>query len=122
MARLIELPTFADGRGELSVLETAVPFAVRRVYFIHHARGLRGGHRHRTNVQFLVAVAGSVQIHVNNGKEKRDYRLAHPRQGLLLETSDWHTMDKFSPDCVLLVLASQPYDVNDYIDEPYPEP
>jgi len=60
MARLIELPTFADGRGELNVLETAVPFPVRRVYFIHHAQGLRGGHRHRRNVQFLVTVAGSV--------------------------------------------------------------
>lgn len=122
MARLIELPTFADGRGELNVLETVVPFPVRRVYFIHHAHGLRGGHRHRKNVQLLVAVAGSVQIHVNNGRDKEDYRLATPRQGLLLETSDWHTMDKFSRDCVLLVLASQPYDVNDYIDEPYPEP
>jgi len=122
MARLIELPTFADGRGELSVLEAVVPFPVRRVYFIHHAQGLRGGHRHRMNVQLLVAVAGSVDIHVDDGKTKKDYPLNTPRQGLLLETPDWHTMDNFSKDCVLLVLASQPYDVNDYIDEPYPEP
>ncbi len=122
MARLIELPTFADERGELNVLETAVPFPVRRVYFIHHAQGLRGGHRHRRNVQLLVAVAGSVEIHVNDGRGKTDYRLVTPRQGLLLEAPDWHTMDNFSKDCVLLVLASQAYDVNDYIDEPYPEP
>jgi len=122
MARLIELPTFADERGELSVLETVVPFAVQRVYYIHHAQGLRGGHRHRKNIQLLVAVAGSVDIHVDDSKTKKDYQLNTPRRGLLLETPDWHTMDNFSKDCVLLVLASQAYDVNDYIDEPYPEP
>ena len=122
MAKLIDLPTFTDGRGELSVLEKAVPFAIRRVYFIHHARGLRGGHRHRKNTQLLVAVAGEVRIWVNDGKKKQDYLLKRPCQGLLLETTDWHTMDNFSPDCVLLVLASEAYDVGDYIDDPYPEP
>ena len=122
MAKLIDLPTFTDGRGDLSVLEKAVPFPIRRVYFIHHARGARGGHRHRKNVQLLVAVAGEVRIHVDDGKKKQDYQLNRPCQGLLLETVDWHTMDKFSPDCVLLVLASEPYDVGDYIDEPYPGP
>ncbi len=122
MARILDLPVFGDGRGDLVVLEKAVPFPIRRAYFIHHARGLRGGHRHRKNVQLLVPVAGSVRIHVHDGKRKRDYRLERPDQGLLLETPDWHTMDDFSPDCVLLVLASEPYDVADYIDEPYPEP
>ena len=121
MARLIDLPTFTDSRGQLSVLEKAVPFPVRRVYFIHHASGLRGGHRHRKNTQLLVAVSGAVKIHVHDGQKKQDYDLNHPRQGLLVETPDWHTMDEFSPDCVLLVLASQPYDVHDYIDEPYPD-
>lgn len=122
MAKLIDLPTFTDGRGELSVLEKAVPFPIRRVYFIHHAHGLRGGHRHRKNIQLLVAVAGEVWIQVNDGKKKYAYQLNRPHQGLLLETADWHTMDNFSPDCVLLVLASEPYDVGDYIDDPYPGP
>ncbi|NDA34008.1 MAG: hypothetical protein EBZ01_04215, partial [Betaproteobacteria bacterium] len=72
-------------------------------------------------IQFLVAVAGKVMIHVNNGHEKTNYHLDSPRKGLILETVDWHTMDDFSKDCVLLVLASEPYDVNDYIDKPYPE-
>ena len=121
MAKIVEIPTFGDARGELSVLEKIVKFPIRRVYFIHHAEGLRGGHRHKKNIQFLVAVAGKVLIHVNNGHEKIDYHLDSPRKGLILETADWHTMDAFTEDCVLLVLASEPYDVNDYIDEAYPE-
>jgi dTDP-4-dehydrorhamnose 3,5-epimerase-like enzyme len=121
MARIIEVPTFVDNRGELSVLEEVVPFAIRRVYFIHHAKGLRGGHRHRSNIQFLVAVSGAVRIHVNDGVSLADYILDDPRRALLLEAQDWHTMENFSPECVLLVLASEPYDVADYIDEPYPD-
>jgi len=121
MASVIDIPTFADSRGELSVLEKIVKFPIRRVYFIHHAEGLRGGHRHKKNTQFLVAVSGKVVIHVNDGHEKKDYLLDNPRKGLILETADWHSMADFSKDCVLLVLASEPYDVNDYIDKPYPE-
>ena len=121
MAKIVEIPTFSDVRGELSVLEKIVKFPIRRVYFIHHAEGLRGGHRHKKNTQFLVAVSGKVVIHVNDGHEKKNYHLDSPRKGLILETADWHTMDEFSDDCVLLVLASEPYDVNDYIDEAYPE-
>ena len=121
MAKIVEIPTFGDARGELSVLEKIVKFPIRRVYFIHHAVGLRGGHRHKKNTQFLVAVSGKVVIHVNDGREKKNYHLDSPRKGLILEPADWHTMDDFTEDCVLLVLASEPYDVNDYIDEAYPE-
>jgi dTDP-4-dehydrorhamnose 3,5-epimerase-like enzyme len=121
MAKVTDIPTFVDTRGELSVLERIVKFPIRRVYFIHHAEGLRGGHRHKKNIQFLVAVSGKVVIHVNNGHEKKDYLLDSPRKGLILETADWHTMADFSKDCILLVLASEPYDVNDYVDKPYLE-
>lgn len=119
MATIVDLPTFSDSRGSLTVLEQAVPFAVRRVYFIYGADGLRGGHRHKKNHQILVAVAGSCEIFVNNGREKSVFVLDSPAKGLVLELEDWHTMDKFSPGCVLLALASEPYDVTDYIDEPY---
>jgi len=119
MAKIIELPTFEDPRGALTVLDKAVPFVMRRVYFIYHAKGLRGGHRHKSNRQVLIAVAGSVRVSVNDGTKKDIFILANPRQGLLMEAPDWHTMDDFSDDCVLLVLASEPYDVNEYIDEPY---
>jgi hypothetical protein len=120
MATYLELPTFSDDRGSLTVLEKAVPFPINRVYYIFRAVGLRGGHRHKKNRQVLVSVAGSCEIFVNNGREKKNYILDSPSRGLLLDLEDWHTMDKFSAGCVLLVLASEPYDVDDYIDEPYP--
>jgi hypothetical protein len=120
MAAFIDLPTFADSRGSLTVLEKAIPFAIRRVYYIFNAVGLRGGHRHKNNRQVLVSVAGSCEIFANNGREKKTFILDSPSKGLLVDLEDWHTMDKFSPGCVLLVLASKPYDVDDYIDEPYP--
>ena len=110
MAKAIDIPTFADIRGELSVLEKIVKFPIRRVYFIHHAEGLRGGHRHKKNIQILVAVAGKVRIHVNNGHEKIDYHLDSSRKGLVLETADWHTMDEFSDDCCLLYTSPSPRD------------
>lgn len=120
MAHLIDLPHHADARGSLCVLEKAVPFPIRRVYFIRKPAGVRGGHRHKKNRQLMVAVAGQARIQVNDGKRADSFLLANPCHGLVLETRDWHTMDSFSPDCVLLVLASEPYDVGDYIDEPYP--
>ena len=120
MAKFIDLPTFSDPRGSLTVIEKAVPFSIKRVYYIFGAVGLRGGHRHKKNRQVLVSVAGSCEIFVNNGREKRTFILDSPSKGLMLELEDWHTMDKFSPGCVLLVFASEPYDVGDYIDAPYP--
>lgn len=120
MAALVPLPTFPDPRGTLTVLEKAVPFEIKRVYYIYGANTLRGGHRHKRNRQLLVCVAGSCEIFVNNGSEKNTFVLDSPSKGLVLELKDWHTMDKFSDGCVLLVLASEPYNSDDYIDEPYP--
>lgn len=81
---------------------------------------VRAGHRHKKNDQVLVCVAGSCEIYVNDGIEKQTFLLDRPDKGLLMERRDWHTMYNFSKDAVLLVLASEPYDVNDYIDEEYP--
>jgi hypothetical protein len=120
MAHLVDLPSHADARGRLCVLEKIVPFPIRRVYFIRTPTGVRGGHRHKKNRQLMVAVVGRARIQVNDGKRTATFLLESPTRGLVLETQDWHTMDDFSPDCALLVLASEPYDVNDYIDEPYP--
>lgn len=120
MAYIINLPTFTDERGSLTVIEKIIPFEIKRIYYIYNAKGKRGGHRHKKNKQVLVAVKGQCEIFVNDGKEKNFYVLDAPNKALVLEPKDWHTMDKFSEDCVLLVLASEYYDVNDYIDEEYP--
>lgn len=121
MAYIIKLPTFSDERGSLTVIEKILPFEVKRIYYIYNAKNKRGGHRHKKNVQALIAVSGSCDIFVNDGHKKQTYNLNSPDKCLILETKDWHTMYNFTQDCVLLVLASEYYDKNDYIDEEYPE-
>ena len=122
MAQLLELKTFTDSRGSLTVIEKELPFTPKRVYYIYDVGGdqVRAGHRHRKNVQALICVRGGCEIFVNNGESKERYTLDRPDLCLIMEPRDWHTMDRFTPDALLLVLASDPYDVHDYIDEGYP--
>lgn len=116
---LLHLPSFRDARGALTVLDGALPFPIVRTYWIYGADGqVRGGHRHRKTRQALVAIAGSVTIHMDDGIVREDIVLSSPSHCLLVEPKDWHTMT-FGPSSVLLVLASQPYDRAEYIDEKY---
>ena len=116
---LIELPTFRDDRGALTVLDNLLPFPVVRMYWIYGADGFtRGGHRHSVTRQALIAIAGKVTVYVNDGIKSEQIELNRPNQCLLVEPQDWHTMT-FEPNAILLVLASEPYNKSDYIDEPY---
>lgn len=107
--------------GGVTIIEKVLPFPVRRVYYIYNvpSESVRGGHRHKKNVQALVCVSGSCRINIDNGTEKSSVILDSPAKCLILHSSDWHTMDSFSSGAVLLVLASEYYDASDYIDEPY---
>ena len=116
---VIDLPTFQDSRGCLTVLEDFLPFTVRRIFWITDADNqTRGGHRHKKNRQALVSIMGSVQVYLNNGLQEKNINLKSPSQCLLVEPEDWHTMS-FGVGAILMVLSSQTYDVSDYIDEPY---
>ncbi len=116
---IIDLPTFTDARGTLTVLEGALPFPVVRTYWIYGADGqTRGGHRHTRTRQALVAVHGTVVVYMDNGIVAENIELKHPGQCLLVEPRDWHTMT-FGSGAVLLVMASHPYDRSEYIDTPY---
>ena len=116
---IINLPTFTDGRGTLTVNEGSLPFAVVRSYWIYGADGnTRGGHRHRHTRQALVAVKGEVTIYMNDGIVSENVVLNRPDQCLIVETKDWHTMT-FGPESVLLVMSSSTYDRSEYIDTPY---
>lgn len=122
MAYIISLKTYTDARGQLTVLQDEIPFAVQRTYFIQQVPNpavQRGGHRHKISSQALICVAGSCEIYNHNGEKESTFRLNSPNQCLILEPKDWHTMQQFSADAVLLVFASTKYDINDYIDEPY---
>lgn len=120
MAYIINLTTRSDKRGNLTVIEKEIPFEIKRIFYIYGVDDSeRGGHRHKTTVQAAICLHGSCVVSNNDGEEKEDYILDHPNKCLILETKDWHTMHHFTPDAVLLVLASTPFDAADYIFEPY---
>jgi dTDP-4-dehydrorhamnose 3,5-epimerase-like enzyme len=119
MAYFIELPSFEDDRGCLTVVEKLLPFEIKRFYYIYNVNTQRGGHRHKKTVQALICLNGHCDIYVNNGIVEKTYLLTSPSQCLIIEKKDWHTMDNFSQGSTLLVFASEFYDVNDYIDEKY---
>ena len=68
MAHIINLPTFGDDRGSLTIIEKVLPFEIKRLYYIYGADSKRGGHRHKTTTQALITLNGSCEIFINNGK------------------------------------------------------
>ena len=108
-----------DERGQLVALEETkdIPFKIKRVYYIYDTKeGVRRGfHAHKCLEQILICVAGSCKIHLDNGKETAEVELNNPNEGLYISNAVWREMYDFSPDCVLLVLASELYEEKDYI-------
>ena len=120
MAYIINLTTHSDKRGNLTVIEKQIPFQIKRIFYIYGVDdSVRGGHRHHTTVQAAICIHGSCIVSNNDGEKKEDFLLNHPSKCLILETKDWHTMHHFTPDAVLLVFASTPFDSRDYIYEEY---
>ncbi len=119
MASIINLPTFNDTRGRLTVVEKCLPFEIKRFYYIYDVMDKRGGHRHHKTIQALICLGGSCEIYINDGKKEETILLDTPSKCLIIESQDWHTMDKFSSGAILLVFASEFYDKDDYIDEEY---
>jgi dTDP-4-dehydrorhamnose 3,5-epimerase-like enzyme len=120
MAYLIDLKTFIDIRGNLTVIEKTIPFDIKRIFYIYGVdQSVRGGHRHKTTIQAAICLKGSCRIYNNDGQDENYFVLDQPSKCLILQTSDWHTMDQFSPDAILMVLASEYFDQQDYIFEPY---
>ena len=120
MAELIKLKTFTDHRGSLSVIENEIPFPIRRIFYIYNVdESVRGGHRHRKTIQAAICVNGSCRIYNHNGSKSEYFELNSPDKCLILQPEDWHQMDRFTKGSVLLVMASESFDNNDYIFEPY---
>ncbi len=122
MASIINLNTFSDKRGDLTVVEKIIPFDIKRIYYIYNVEDkniVRAGHRHKKTIQALICLNGSCEIYSDNSIKKETFTLKSPSECLILNPEDWHTMTNFSKDSVLLVLASEFYDINDYIDTPY---
>jgi len=121
LVQLVPIPQRGDARGQLSVAEIggALPFVVRRVYWIHGTQpGVsRGFHAHKKLQQLCVCVAGFVRLSLFDGRREESVVLDSSAQGLLIGPALWHEMHDFSPDCVLMVFADAEYDEADYIRE-----
>lgn len=120
MVKIIDLPSFSDPRGTLTVLEKVIPFQIKRIYWIYGVPidSIRGGHGHHETIQASVCVSGSCEVSVYDSEgNKTDFLLNNPQRCLILEPKEWHTMQKFSKDCVLLTVASTEYRKEDYFYE-----
>jgi dTDP-4-dehydrorhamnose 3,5-epimerase-like enzyme len=120
MARIINLKTFTDERGKLTVIERVIPFDIKRIFYIYGVDdSTRGNHRHRKTVQAAICIQGRCTISNDSGHEKQVFFLDSPDKCLILEPEDYHRMYDFSQDAILMVLASEYFDPDDYIYEPY---
>ena len=117
---IIELDKHHSQRkGNISVVQNGdtVPFDVKRVYYLYDVPGgeSRGSHAHKELYQLIVAASGAFRVTLDDGKVKRSFILNRPYQGLLVKPGIWRDLDDFSSGAVCMVLASEVYQVEDYI-------
>lgn len=118
--KILEFSDLGDERGNLVVVEGSgydIPFEIKRVFYIYgsDAEVIRGRHANRKSEFVLINVSGVSKVKVDNGREQQIIELNRPRMGLYLPTMLWKDMYDFSKDSVLLVLASEHYDAEEYI-------
>ena len=120
-AELVNFNLLGDDRGSLISLENSrnIGFDIKRMYYIYSTKKniSRGFHAHKKLKQLLIAVSGTVDIYCEYQNKKQTYSLNSPNIGLILEGPVWHIMQNFSDNAVLVVLADDFYDENDYIRE-----
>jgi len=117
--RIIELPKISDPRGNLTFVENSqhIPFDIKRVYYLYDIPGGsdRGEHAHRELHQFIIAMSGSFDVVLDDGRQKRRYHLNRSYYGLYMCPMMWRLLDNFSSGSVCMVLASDIYREDDYI-------
>lgn len=118
LCRIIDLPKIHDPRGNLTFIEgdRHVPFDIKRVYYLYDVPGgaERGGHAHKGLHQLIVAMSGSFDVIIDDGKDKRRVHLNRSYTGLYLCPMIWRELENFSSGSVCMVLASNRYDEDDY--------
>lgn len=116
---LLRLKSVLEPRGNLTFIEgdLDIPFQIKRIYYVYGVprNGSRGGHAHRDLEQLMIALSGSFNIAVDDGKEKKVITLSSPSLGLYIPKMIWSEMSDFSDSAVFLVLASDHYNESEYI-------
>ena len=115
---MIELPRIQDPRGNLTFIEgqSHIPFNIQRVYYLYDVPGgaERGGHAHKGLEQLIIAMSGSFDVIIDDGKDKKRIHLNRSHNGLYICPMIWRELDNFSSGSVCMVLASNLYDEDDY--------
>jgi hypothetical protein len=116
--KFIEFPTLKDSRGNLTFIESDhhIPFNIKRVYYLTDVpfEGARGGHAHKELHQIIIPIAGTFDIHIDDGTKKKTIQLNQDNKGLYICPLIWRELDNFSQGAVCLVLASDFYKEDDY--------
>ncbi len=116
--KILELPKITDPRGNLTFIEGGdhIPFDIQRVYYLYDVPGgaERGGHAHKGLHQLIIAMSGSFDVVLDDGKNKKRVHLARSYYGLYVCPMIWRELDNFSSGSVCMVLASNKYDESDY--------
>lgn len=118
--QLIDIKKITDPRGNLSVIEKDVlPFAIQRVYYLYDvpSDAHRGGHAHKEQLEFLVALSGSFEVKLDDGSQIKKIHLNKPNLGLLIPTGIWRELENFSSGSVCLVVSSGVFEEGDYLRE-----
>ncbi len=117
--KTIHLPKIPDERGNLSFIEenNHIPFKIQRIYWVYDIPGgeTRGGHAFKQQQELIVALSGSFDVIVNDGKTEQRFHLNRSFMGIYIPCGIWRHMENFSTNTVALVLSSTLYDENDYI-------
>src|SRR5690554_1216162 len=117
-SKILSLPKIEDPRGNLSVIEgITIPFKINRVYYLYDvpSGAERGGHAHKNQQEFIVALSGSFEVVLDDGNQKSVNQLFKPNEGLFVPVNMWRELRNFSAGAVCLVVSSDEFDESDYI-------
>ncbi|MBU1674085.1 FdtA/QdtA family cupin domain-containing protein [Patescibacteria group bacterium] len=119
--KIIDLPIIADQRGNLSIAEEsqAIPFPMKRIYYLYDVPtgAARGGHAHKEMESVIIALSGSFDVIVDDGKKKEKFFMNRPHYGIYVPPFTWREIVNFSSNSIALAIVSTPYDEADYIRE-----
>ncbi|WP_396154089.1 sugar 3,4-ketoisomerase [Flavobacterium sp.] len=116
--KIIDIPKINNAKGNIGIVENdTIPFDVKRVYYLFDvpSGAKRGGHAHKKLKQVILAISGSFDVVLKDGKSKEIITLNRPDKGLLIENNIWRELENFSSGSVCLVLASEEFSEADYI-------
>lgn len=117
--KLINLPKIEDPRGNLTFVEenNHIPFDIKRAYWVYDVPGgeLRGGHAFKKNKEFIIALSGSFDVIIKDGKTRKKFALSRSYYGLYIPNMLWRSLENFSTNALAVILSSSLFYANDYV-------